>query len=85
MTGDNHNGEDETVLRPAILSGDTLVQRLATGLWSTTTQQQQLAPQPSSLRMVFLTDVAGVYTSDPKQDAMATLIPHIAVHDDGRL
>ena len=54
-----------------ILSGDTLMEMLGTASWIH--------------QVVFLTDVDGVYSSDPKLDASAVLLQELAVHADGSL
>jgi len=66
--GTKDNG---VMFQPAILSGDLLVQMLAGGF---DRDDMKLGG------IVFLTDVDGVYTSDPKRNENATLLPWIAVH-----
>ena len=53
----------------AILSGDTLVQMCS----------------PLADKVVFLTDVDGVFSSDPKSNPLAELIPNIPVDEQGNL
>jgi isopentenyl phosphate kinase len=57
--------EDEEEAVAAILSGDTLLEWLGSAEWIS--------------RAVFLTDVDGVYTQDPKANPAARLVRNIAV------
>ena len=62
--------------RAGILGGDTVAEGLAT-LWNcrhvTTSKISQV---------IFITDVAGVFTTDPKSDPNAELIRSLAIHED---
>lgn len=49
-----------------ILSGDTILERLGVMPWVS--------------RAIFLTDVDGIYTADPRRDPTATLIPTLLVN-----
>jgi len=77
--GDDDNddgGGAETSFRrysgtAGILSGDLLMEMLGRAPWGS--------------RAVFLTDVAGVYTSDPKTDATARLVREIGVDSSGEI
>ena len=59
--------------RGGILGGDTLVEGIAT-IW------QEINTQSSISKVVFITDVAGVFTSDPKSNDDAVLIRHLNVN-----
>ena len=66
LHGDAFLFQDEMgVVDAGILSGDTLV--------------QMMASEGLHQRVVFLTDVAGVFTADPNRFPNATSIPHIQV------
>jgi isopentenyl phosphate kinase len=69
--------------RAGILGGDTFVEGIAT-LWDESTTMKNgtgglLSPNKIS-QVIFITDVAGVFTSDPKSDPNAELIRHLNVN-----
>ena len=69
--------------RPGILGGDTLVEGIAT-LWDESTTVKNGSGDRFSAnkisQVIFITDVAGVFTSDPKSDPNAELIRHLNVN-----
>ncbi|KAL7487066.1 hypothetical protein ACHAW6_012685 [Cyclotella cf. meneghiniana] len=69
--------------RPGILGGDTLVEGIAT-LWDESTTVENGSGDRFSAnkisQVIFITDVAGVFTSDPKSDPNAELIRHLNVN-----
>jgi isopentenyl phosphate kinase len=73
--------------RAGILGGDTLVEGIAT-LWKESTyhiNKTSNAKQSIISQVIFITDVAGVFTSDPKSDKDATLIRHLNVNSHGEV
>jgi isopentenyl phosphate kinase len=60
-----------------ILSGDTLVRMISSRIKSS---QDSTATQLVVDRAIFITDVDGVYTKDPRLDPNAILLPRIAVN-----
>ena len=70
--------------RTGILGGDTLVEGIAT-LWEESTSNNYNRQQDKISQVVFITDVAGVYTSDPKSDENAILIRHLNVNSNGEV
>jgi len=76
--------------RSGILSGDTLVSQLSVRPeWKVSSLRSDgyyIKKDPTfMLDVVFLTDVDGVYTTDPKVDKNAKLIPLIEVDVDGNI
>ena len=69
--------------RGGILGGDTLVEGITT-LWeeSTAINDKNIDQRTEKCidKVVFITDVAGVFTSDPKSDKDAMLIRHLNVN-----
>ena len=72
--------------RAGILGGDTLAEGIAT-LWeeSACNHHEDRRGQDKISRVVFITDVAGVYTSDPKSNNDAVLIRHLNVNSNGEV
>jgi isopentenyl phosphate kinase len=68
--------------RAGILGGDTLVEGIAT-LWDECTGTD--ADSTHISKVIFITDVDGVFTSDPKSDNDAVLIRHLKVDSDGEV
>jgi isopentenyl phosphate kinase len=67
--------------RAGILGGDTLVEGVA-NLWNESTRQRHAIDdikQSTISKVIFITDVAGVFTADPKSDEDAVLIKHLKV------
>ncbi|KAL3794935.1 hypothetical protein HJC23_004312 [Cyclotella cryptica] len=69
--------------RAGILGGDTLVEGIAT-LWdestAATNETGDRLGRSAISQVIFITDVAGVFTSDPKSDRNAKLIRHLSVN-----
>ena len=63
--------------RAGILGGDTIAEGLAT-LWNNNNHHRT----SKISQVIFITDVAGVFTSDPKMDPNATLIRLLTIHED---
>ena len=68
--------------RAGILGGDTLVEGIAT-LWEKSTDGYD--DKFSISKVIFITDVAGVFTADPKSDEDAVLIRQLRVNADGEV
>lgn len=64
--------------RAGILGGDTLVEGIA-NLWNESVNTKDNASTHVISKVVFITDVAGVFTSDPKSNKNAILIRHLNV------
>jgi isopentenyl phosphate kinase len=62
--------------RAGILGGDTIAEGLAT-LWNNNNHHRT----SKISQVIFITDVAGVFTSDPKMDPNATLIRLLTIHE----
>lgn len=62
--------------RAGILGGDTIAEGLAT-LWNNNNHRRT----SKISQVIFITDVAGVFTSDPKMDPNATLIRLLTIHE----
>lgn len=77
--------------RVGILSGDTLVSQISTrseltdSLSCSTSPRDEATMTTKQVDVVFLTDVDGVYTSDPKRDNHAILLPIIEVDSSGKI
>jgi isopentenyl phosphate kinase len=71
--------------RAGILGGDTLVEGIAT-LWDESIGTAAAGARLCSIsRVIFITDVAGVFTADPKSDENAVLIRHLKVDSTGEV
>ncbi|KAL3761277.1 hypothetical protein ACHAWU_010190 [Discostella pseudostelligera] len=67
--------------RAGILGGDTIAEGLAT-LWNSRQRGKTDKRNSRISQVIFITDVAGVFTSDPKSDPNARLIRSLTIHED---
>lgn len=67
--------------RAGILGGDTIAEGLAT-FWNSRQRGKTDKRNSRISQVIFITDVAGVFTSDPKSDPNARLIRSLTVHED---